>query len=262
MKKKWIILIGIIIIILILGISLPIFKKALKTSFGYISNPIIESGNFFSNKTKGFFNIISKIKKLAAENQELKKELLELKKQETDFQILEKENEQLSKQLSYFKENPFENFVTGKIIYKDPTRLQNYLTINIGEKDGIKENYPVISQGVLIGKVTEVNQNTSKVFLITNPDSLISALVLPSQSLGLVKGQLGYGLLIESLAREAKINTGDYVVTSGTGDYPKGLLIGQIAEITSGKNDVFQSANIRPLFEYSTIEIISVLKLW
>jgi len=260
LHRRWQWTIVVILIILILGISVPYFRKSLKSAFNYISNPVINIFVKAGQKTKTFFSVIGKINKLANENENLKKELLDRKKEEAQIEVLKNENLEFAKQLKYFQENPDIDFITGRIVYKDPSRLQNYLTINIGEKDGVQKDMSVVSQGYLIGKITEVNNNSSKVFLITNSNSSISALVLPSQALGLIRGQLGYGLKIESLPKDAKISTSDYVVTSGMGDYSKGLIIGEISEIISNKNDVFQSANVKPMFDYSTLEIISVIK--
>lgn len=166
----------------------------------------------------------------------------------------------MKKQLNYIDENQITNFISAKVLYNDPSKIQNYLTISVGNKDGIKKDMPVVSQGYLVGSIADVYHNYSKVLMITNPNSSFSAYVMPTNTLGLVNGQLGFGMTISSLPRESVVKVKDAVVTSGMGIYPKGLMVGQIKEIISNKNDVFQKANIEPLIDFSKLEFVTVLK--
>ncbi len=259
-RRNFKFVIYIIIGIFIISMVIPSLRRPISSGLGYVTNPIISSLTKAGKKFGSFFSVVGKIKKLSKENSDLKNELSGLKSKNLSCDVYKNENSDLKKQLNYLTENQISNFATAKVLYNDPSKIQSYLTIGLGNKDNIKKDMPVISQGYLIGSVIDVYHNYSKVLMITSPNSSFSAYVMPSNTLGLVNGQLGFGMTINSLPREIKINSGDSLITSGMGIYPKGLIVGQIKEITSSKNDVFQRANVEPLIDFSKLEFVSILK--
>jgi rod shape-determining protein MreC len=53
---------------------------------------------------------------------------------------------------------------------------------------------------------------------------------------------------------------GDLVLTSGLGgNYPPDLLVGQVTSVRSRETDLFQSAAVQPIVDFSRLEILLVI---
>jgi rod shape-determining protein MreC len=65
---------------------------------------------------------------------------------------------------------------------------------------------------------------------------------------------------VREISKTAAIQTGEKVVTSGYSDiYPPGLVIGEVIEIESSENDIYQVAVIHPYLDINTVEEVFVL---
>jgi len=212
-----------------------------------------------ANSVSDFLSTIVRISQLARENEELKKERDRLLAEKAELIELQKENEILREQLGFQQKAAFK-LVSAEVIAKDPTNIQESIIINVGKNKGIVEGMPVISSDMLVGKISEVGFSSSHALLITNPNSIINAMLQESRASGLVKGELGYGLVMESIPQEVKINVSDLVVTSGLGgNFPKGLLLGKVSEIISKQSEIFQSATLRPVLDFSKLELVFII---
>jgi len=251
-----------ILFILIVLIASPFIYRPAKDAFLFISKPFLfvfeKSGSLLISSPLNFLETIWDVRNLASKNEQLTKEVARLESEKAELVETKRENELLKKQLGFAQENKQLKLIPASIIGRAPD-LQ-YLILNQGSMDGVKLDQVVISEGLLVGKIVEVNFSTSKVFLVTNPTSAVPALTQESRAAGLVRGELGYGLLIEDLPKDINLQKGENVITSGLGgDYPKGLLIGKIEEVVSSPADIFQKASLKPLLDFSKLEMVFVI---
>ncbi|MCX6806617.1 MAG: rod shape-determining protein MreC [Candidatus Berkelbacteria bacterium] len=259
MKKRYT-----LIIVLFLVVFLIIIYGPVKNVFLIISNPFL---NFFEkasvliiSKPADFFRTIKNVNNLASENQGLQRKINDLEAEKAGLKEKEKENEILKRQLNFVENTKGMNLLGANVIGRSPNNFSHYLIINRGEKDGLKIGQAVISEGLLLGKISEVNFNTSKVFLVTNPTGAVPALTQDSRAAGLIKGEIGYGLVLEDLPKDILIFEGENIITSGLGgEYPKGLLIGKLEKVISSTADVFQRASIKSLVDYGKLEIVFII---
>ena len=258
-KERFLAIILIIVVILAFIVPKKYFWNPVKSVFSVAITPVQRVVYKGARSVYDFFSTIGKISKLASENNELKNEIDKNLADKAKLMDLEKENEILRDQLNFQKQNNYK-LVPADIIAHDPTNIQKTLTINVGSNQGIKEEMPVISSGMLVGKISEVHLTSSQVLLITNPNSIINSMIAESRANGLVQGELGYGLIMNSIPQDTKINVGDLVVTSGLGGtFPKGLILGQVSEIVSKQGEIFQSAVLRPSLDLDKLEILFVI---
>lgn len=258
-------LIKVIIIIIIFGILIFLnprnFFDPLRVFFFQISYPIKKiSFNmfFFTKEIKDFFFSIGKIKK---ENEEQALEIQLLKSRLTALLDMERENAFLREQLKLLPRDKFK-LEAASIIAQDKNGLGDWIEIDKGEKNGIKKEMPVIvSQGILVGKVSEVYPKSAKIILITNPESLINAVNVKSNAHGLIKGEYGLGVVFDMVLQTETISVGDEIITSELSqNIPRGLLIGKIQEIRSSSNHLFQQAEIKIPFKLSDLQYVFVIK--
>ncbi len=253
----------VLILVAFIAISLILPKKYFwgptKGVFSAVVAPV--QGGLFrgANSVSDFLSTIVRISQLARENEELKKERDRLLAEKVRLIELEKENEILREQLGFQQKAAFK-LIPAEVIAKEPTNIQESIVINVGKNGGAIEGMPVISSDMLVGKISEVNFTSSHVTLITNPNSIINVMLQESRANGLARGQLGYGLVMESIPQDVKINVSDLVVTSGLGgNFPKGLLMGEVSEIISKQSEIFQSAILRPVLDFSKLELVFII---
>lgn len=258
MRKRFI-----YIIFVLLFILFSLVYKPAKDGFLFISRPFLiffnKTGSLLISSPIHFFETLKDINNLSLKNEQLMNEIRKLESEKAALIEVERENQILRRQLDFVKENKQWSLIPAYIIGQAPD-LQ-YLILDKGSQDGVKNGQTVIFEGWLVGKIIEVNPSTSKVFLIINPTSAVPAVTQESRALGLVKGELGYGLTLEDVSKDIPLKKDENVITSGLGgDYPKGLLIGKIKEITSLPADLFQKASLGSLLDFSKLEMVFIIK--
>jgi rod shape-determining protein MreC len=154
----------------------------------------------------------------------------------------------------------------ASVISQDPSLWYQTIEIGAGSDDGVQQNDPVIGDGALIGKVTEVDPTVSWVTLITDHAYSIAAEVQDQAGdRGQLVPQVGNPdqLLLEYLPSHAlDISPGEEVVTAGFSDpsnpaltpvFPAGIPIGTVASfnedelLNDGQVPVTPSADLRHL---------------
>jgi hypothetical protein len=65
--------------------------------------------------------------------------------------------------------------------------------------------------------------------------------------------------LFEKITQAESIRKGELVISAGSGLIPKGIIIGEVESTTRSDNAVFQSAQLKPLVNLSSIEIVFVV---
>ncbi|MGL5964015.1 MAG: rod shape-determining protein MreC, partial [Fusobacteriaceae bacterium] len=140
------------------------------------------------------------------------------------------ENERLKKLLEMKKSNP--HIKIGMVGFRSINDLNDNFYINLGSEDGINENMYAIYENNLIGKIIDVNNNHSKVRMITSNKLRISA-TTDENMLGVISGneEENGNLLFDSTLIKNDVKIGDTIYTSGISDvYSKGIKIGTVIE--------------------------------
>lgn len=148
------------------------------------------------------------------------------------------------------------------MVSADPNGTGNWIEIDKGSYDGVKEGMPVIvSKGVLIGRVQEIGFKNSKIILLTNPKSMVNVMTLENGTKGVVRGEYGLGIIFDMILQADTIKTGDGVVTSGVGgDIPRGLFVGSVQEIHPSGDHLFQQAVVIAPIQTSKLQMVFVVR--
>jgi rod shape-determining protein MreC len=149
--------------------------------------------------------------------------------------------------------------LAASIVHKDTSPFTDVVSINRGSSSGVKAGMVVLSaQGSLIGTVTKTFDDQAFVRLITDSKSKVNAQVLESKSDGIVRGNPGRTLTFD--LAQADIKVGDRVVTSGLGgNYPPGLPIGTVKDVSGTPQDLFRTVKVEPMVRLSTAQTVLVL---
>src|SRR2546425_3603964 len=157
--------------------------------------------------------------------------------------------------------------VIAPVISRDPSGLLHTIVLGVGTDDGIRSDDIVVSDQGVVGRVTEVGTNYSKVLLVTDSGSAVSALVQGSRATGLVRGQYGDTLVMDWILQTEGVKVGDVVITAGlsVGNelrslYPKGLILGRVVDVSKAEAAAFQRAVIAPAVDLRHLENVLVVR--
>jgi len=258
-NKLAIFLISVVVVLLLVFLHFRGTLKPIENLVTTVIKPFSYSSNIVGNKFANFFSTISSIKDLQGENRELEDRVDQLNSEITKLKEFENENKVLREQLGFSQSSSYK-LLPAEVIGRDPENFFRYLILAKGEKEGVKKGMAVLSSGCLVGKITEVYSHSSKLILITNPESNIGAMIQDSRATGIVNGELGGGLVIDMIPQNEVIKVGDTVCTSGLGgDYPKGLLLGSIESIKSKPDELFQKADLNSQIDFKKLEIVFII---
>jgi len=251
----------IILIVAILGFSLyPTgFTKPIKNYFWVGLKPI---GLGFRNtfgKILPFIKDIGHLKSIVKQNKDLINENLSLQSDLAKLSEVDYENEILKKELGFLKTQNSSTIIPAAIIGQSSGYLRS-LVIDKGQKDGLEQGDAIISQGFLVGTLTDVRENNSELTLITDFNSLVPVVLQDSRGTGLLRGGLN-GLSVEDIPLNIGIKKGENVITSGLGgQIPAGILIGNVTDVISKEGEIFQKVSVSSPIDFSRLEVLFIIK--
>ncbi|MBQ6714105.1 MAG: rod shape-determining protein MreC [Clostridia bacterium] len=265
-SRQFKIIISVFLALVIISAIFGILGKSMAPGadvLGTVTAPFRSLATSISNVFSDFSKTISDGNELMLENAELKEELNKLREQMADFEKIERENEELKEFIELKEQNPDFEFASANLISRDNDDLFGSFLINRGTLSGVAVYDPVITAEGLVGFVTEVGLTTAKVTTVLNPDLTVGALDNRTGDSGIVSGKVNLseeGLCrFYNLARSCNVAIGDYVITSGEGIFPEGLLIGSVTAIGSDEYNTSVYADIEPFVDFENIRGVMVI---
>jgi rod shape-determining protein MreC len=150
--------------------------------------------------------------------------------------------------------------VVGRVIGRDPSNLQRYITLDVGAESGIKHNMPVATDRGLVGRISEVGNGWSRVLLIIDVSSSVNALTQSTRASGLIEGQPDGTLIMRAIPQGDTVSVGDTVFTSGLGgNFPRQILIGQIVSVERKDYALYQEATVEPTVDFDHLEAVLII---
>ena len=244
----------VLIIIIILSNIGTERMNIMKNGITKIFMPAQNAFVFVKNKITGNEQEISDIEQLKQENKQLR--------EERELEILKSENNTLKEYLELKNKYGNYNTIPAYLIEKTYSNYEKIIVINVGTKEGIKVNMPVISESGLVGHIISVTENTAKVQVILDTASNVSTEISTSNQSVLIKGIQGNNTQVKAtnIPAETTLMPGDTVFTSGLGGiYPKGILIGTIKEVINTKNEMDRYAYIDAVTNFDKLSTVLVI---
>ncbi|MDW7661979.1 MAG: rod shape-determining protein MreC [Bacillota bacterium] len=264
--KKVIITVVGIILILLMVISfggrdrITVIESQLGSIFIPVQRFLTNIGNYIDEKTEPIINVLN-YKEL---NEDLTKENEFLKEQIVGLTMSQKElNElkQLKSALKYVDNSQLDSIVSANVIAKDIGNWYNMFTIDVGYDQGITKNSTVVNGNGLVGLVYEVGEKWSKVIAIIDHKSSVGfeMMRVSDDYVGTLSGTTNYELIGELFDPKANVVVDEYIVTSGLGMYPKGILVGQIYEVIEDRDQLLKRIKVMPVVDFKKIDKIMVI---
>jgi len=193
-------------------------------------------------------------RRLAARIQELEQEMAECRE-------IRASNERLETLLN-FQSSMRMPTVVSRVIGEDSSGWFHTLLIDKGTRDGVERAMPVVAREGLVGHVVESADRTAKVLLITDRNSAVDVLLQESRTKAVLEGVGRHDLcVLKYVPRSETVQKGEMVITSGLGGiYPKGLLVGKVAEVWKEGYGLFQRVEVSPKVDFQRLEEVLVIK--
>lgn len=249
--------------LVVIGILLLALGGYLTPLSRYALTPFIGAQSWLASRyqaVRDFIYAPRDVARLSQQNAQLEAEIARLQSQIIDLQQQNTQLQVLSALLDFASSHPENEYLSASIIGRDPSPFLHYLIINRGSDDGLRRGMPVVSSQGLVGRVAAVTANAARVQLITDPGMAINIRLQGSGVEAILQGSITGELILTSIPQEAEVQTGDLVLTSGLGgNYPPNILIGQVSGVRQSPVELFQTASVQPIVDFSQLDIVLVI---
>ena len=255
------------LIIIVCSVGFGISSGPVGKAVGYVVIPMQKGLNKIGDALHlGSENMASK-KELQKENEELKQQVADLEDQLSRVSLEQYELESLRKLYDLDQSyNSYEK-TAANVIGKDAGNWFASFLIDKGSKDGIEIGMNVIADGGLVGIVTDVGDNYSKIKSIIDDTSNVSGMDLSTSDTCIVSGGLKtmnerQQLEISDMRdKDNKVKAGDQIVTSNISDrYLPGIPIGYLTEVKTDTNKLTKSGYLATVVDFEHLEKVLVIK--
>jgi len=227
------------------SLRLAIMDRFLPT-FDWTVNPITGLGR----KIQDF----QSIEQVYEQNRELRRELQRMKGWREAALQLEEKNARL-RALNNVRLSPRITYITGEVLTDSGGPFRQSALLNVGRIDGVQDGSATVDGLGLVGRISGVGEQTSRVILLIDTNSRVPAVIQPSGQTAMVSGDGTLAPLVEFVEDLDTIRAGDRIVTSGAGGvFPDDILVGTVALDPQGR------LRARLAADYRRLEFIRVLR--
>jgi len=259
-KKLIFLLVCLILFIALMGLtfgerkSLTWPEKFLKDTVSFTQGLFYKPAGIIA----GFFENMGMLSDVYEENLALKKKLSDYALDTIRLNILEEQVGRLEEALLFSERQKQANryiWHFAEVISASPDPFDQTININLGEKDGIRENMAVATVDGLIGIVRNVAPFSSSVQLISAIDyrvdttkAIAATTKENEESFGMIERYTEENFLeMNKIESTDSIEVGDTVLTSGYGEvFPKGIVIGTVVSRGVSDSGITHKAMIKP----------------
>lgn len=264
LKRAHYIALGLVVVLTLVVFKLPSRTALqLKAAIGGIFLPFFGFSSSAQQLTQKAGNavtprddLVRQLEKTEHENQLLKMRLQELEE-------IERENNRLRTYLTFSKAFPGKLKI-ARVVGRDPANWWKNIKIDLGSRDGMVTNAPVLTSEGLVGRIAEVGYTQSHVVLLGDPDCRVAVMIDDTREQGVIapstSNPLDYSIVeMGFISRNAKLSPGQRIITSGVGGiFPKGIPVGLIVDFRSVGYGLYNEARVKLHVRMNSLEEVFV----
>ena len=248
-------IIGGVLVLALGGFLAPILKVAF--------SPLIGAQQWLSSRYLAVVEFLSMPRDVAvlqqrntdleSENTELKTQIIQLQQQLSEAQVY-------YSLLNFTRSHTENQYLAASVIGRDPVPFLRFILLDRGSDDGLHHGMPVITQQGLVGRVDAVTAGGARVQLITDASSAVNVKLQSSNVDAMLVGSVTGEVTLSMVPQSVVLKPGDLVLTSGLGgNYPAGIIVGQVLTVRKRENDLFQTASIQPAVDLTNMPAVLVI---
>lgn len=203
----------------------------------------------------GYFHLREITRSLQESNAALENEILNLRSQLAEYKALVSDS-------GYVREEKRFDYTLASVINNSTRHPRNYITINRGILDGVKQGMGVVDHNGIVGIVNVAGPHTARVISILNETQHFSVKLKDTPYVGSLSwkgGDPGIAYM-EEVPRHAQFHVGDTVVTSGfSTTFPYGINVGTVMNRVRMADDNFYILKIRLASDFKTLSTVRVI---
>ena len=154
-------------------------------------------------------------------------------------------------------------YIISEVILLESVNSNEKIYINKGTDQGLDVDMPVLSQGVLIGRIVKADNNYSEVMLLTSKKSNVSVLI-DGEETGILRGTGTDKLIVENYNGDVDKTEGKQlrITTSGISDiFPKDIYIGTYNVVNPMALKKTKEISTKPSFNVYNLREVIVYKV-
>jgi rod shape-determining protein MreC len=207
------------------------------------------------------FSVVPNYFDLRRENRVLRELNLTLADEVNRLREAKLENLRLRQMLGLQEKRQYA-YVAANVIGKNLQLLRNTITLDVGERNGVRTNMPVVTDNGLAGKIVATGGRFAVAQILFHKDIRVSAKIQRSRVDGIVRWEGGNTLKLYNVAKALDVRTGDVVITSEYSSlFPPGIRIGVVTDAHPVEGSLFQSVDIAPGVDFGRLEEVFVITM-
>jgi len=154
-------------------------------------------------------------------------------------------------------------YIPATVIHSTVTRLNNYFTLDVGWKQGIKRDMGVFSDKGVVGIVHNTSEHYCVVKSVLTKDINIDVMIAPIGLFGLLKwdGKNARRGSITGISNDLRIKKWSKVVTrGGSGIFPRGLPVGRVESIKGIEGEPLWDVVVKFSENFRTLQRVYIVK--
>ena len=244
--------------------NLTIIEKIFKDTTLSINTLAMKPINVLEDKIKEY----NSKQKLYEKYEKLSEKYSKVELMETKYEEAKKEINDLKKVLNLNNTLSENSYMNATVITRNIGYWYNNITIDKGEKDGVKKDMAVITNDGLVGTVIKTYNLNSTVKLLTTSytNNKISVKIKIGENEYLYGLLTGYNkekkcFIVEGISENTDIKKGSIITTTGLGNgLPSGILIGRVESISKDNFDLARTVLVKSSVDFDDISYVTVLK--
>jgi rod shape-determining protein MreC len=211
------------------------------------------------NDLTGYFH-------LRTANDELVRQNVELQMQMEGLRMALKEMGTDSVALERIKADALAGYdiVKARVINSSLIHADNYITLDKGEKDGIRSEMGVVGGEGVVGIVYLTSEHYSVVIPVLNSKSSISCKIRRSDYFGFLKWEGGSSryAVVKDIPRHSLFSLGDTIVTSGHSTvFPAGISVGTVENIADSHDGLSYRLQVKLFTDFGRLDNVRVISV-
>ncbi len=227
-------------------------------SHSYHKSKFINSANFLTggiyksvNNIKQYFGLKEENKILLEENNRLKSILFNT------------ENGELKQPFSDKKTSIKYTLIAAQVYKNSYSATNNYLTINKGIKDSVKQDLGVITSKGIVGIIDNTSKKYARVMSILNTNSRINSQLKKSDHFGTLKWNAESPQIVQlvDVPKLAPVAVGDTIITGGRSTiFPKGIGIGKVVSFQLDETENYYIIDVKLFNDMTNIGHVYIIE--
>lgn len=257
-RLSFIILACAAVILLLAGRTETEQMEQVRAALSDVTAPLLEFSSRPVQILRSGFEGVDQYFNSVEENRILRKELARLQAWQSLALKLQNENKEFRSLLNA-QDLPEPPFISARVIGDLGSPFVHTVLINVGQKQGVKKDMPVVGADGLIGRIVSSGKNVSRVLLLSDLNSRVPVRLEGSGYQSVLAGDNEINPQLFYLPLGAKVAIGDRIVTSGHGGvFPPDIPVGAVSSVSKGASA--SEIRIKPFSDEHRLGFVRVLQ--